>query len=70
MNEKILFARAMEGRLVQEDGRDLGDKDFHENAFGTTAAIAGQDIEALRNAVSELEAQQAQSIANRNRDSA
>ena len=64
MNEKFPKQegekRAMEGREIAADGKDLGDKHFHEVGFGTTAEEAKQDLERMVAKELEIAEQQAE----------
>jgi hypothetical protein len=54
MNEnpfkKIDPPKAMEGRFVDKDGKDHGDRDFHERQMGMDEAQELADLEALKKA--------------------
>lgn len=62
MNEKHLFnpapetGPAMEGRFIDKDGVDHGDRHFHEVGMATTAEAEEKDIEAIRAYIEALDA--------------
>lgn len=57
MNENPLKnidpSKAMEGRFIDNKGKDHGDRNFHERQMGTSDEQEEADLEALRKALSK-----------------
>ena len=60
MNEN---EKAMEGRTILSDGKDLGDKRFHDVGWGTTPEAAHADLGRIAAADATLAEQQAEMFA-------
>lgn len=57
----------MEGRLTK-DGKDLGDRHFHEVGWGTSPDAAQEDLARIAMMEVELAERQAESLASENKN--
>jgi len=55
--------KAMEGRTISKEGKDLGDARFHETGWKTTPEAAQLDLERLAAVEEDLAEQQAETFA-------
>lgn len=59
--------KAMEGRQITKDGKDLGDRDFHETAYNLTPEVEEATLDDLKKNLVGLEEQQVKSVAERDK---
>lgn len=58
--------KAMEGRFITKKGVDMGDRQFHEHAWGTDDAASVKDLERISGTEEDLALAQAETFARIN----